>query len=349
MTNEVYNHTTGQESNRLRHPLVEGEIAAQYVYDTPEETVGRLGHDTPEEMGGRLGSLRNHILTYYYPSERRHYRAIRGIWRACLAPIVHGIEIERDQQIQSMLQAGEPLTIPEHADTTHLDGIFAQYGDYDGRNLAFLRASGWLSDHVAAQFLQQIADDKSHWCRPILDAYRELHPVYMSMGKENAYDPSQDVEQYIRDISVGTGVSVIRIVLPAGYHAPLWQRDAEDVKAALLRQTEQLTWPGQMTHAAFKRNFSYQERDDPAMQALDGHDEAGCPFAHRQYQENSRYSIWHVRPLRTSQLPLRFYCPGDIDMLSRWYPGYENRIVSANTLRITGDIHVAAETLFKAD
>ena len=141
----------------ILHPILQRNEAAQDLCDSPLDTPRRL-----RKLGGSLLACCREVRLLEHNPGKAHYLILRNVVNACIAPILHGIEIEASQQVATMRRNGVALAPPESTNAAHFDSFFDNYGKFEGRNLAFLRASSSLGNTAVTRFLKRAAYDPQH-------------------------------------------------------------------------------------------------------------------------------------------------------------------------------------------
>lgn len=306
------------------NPRREGEIVAREL--TKGDAVSRLRRYGNEMIAHYVATgITTHNPRFAYFSKSRN------VWRACLAPILYGIDRELERQVEGMRQQGRPLAILENREATHLDRIFRDYGSYIGRDLAFLRVAGVLSYNAALTFIKEVARDKNHWCRPAWDAFPSAQNDYALVASAKRLKIRQHPVQYLTDITVASNITALRVLRPAALHASLWQPGEGGGTEVMMQRIDQIGWPQSTGIRFFEEHFP-----DPVAFIRTPR---RCPYEH-DMKKIAEGSIWHATSLQGGPWPYG-PCPASVT----FEEGLFRQKASAATLRFASLVPVVSETL----
>lgn len=331
--------------------MVEGKIAPESrtidFFPTEQSTVlaqelyaGTLGAQKTER---RLTDFGFEVLNHYrdigmtsYDRPRAGYLAMRAMWRANIGPILHAIDIELAQTITKLQQTGQPLVTAESTGVTHFDRYFHLFGDYQGSQMAFLRASSVLSYAAATRFLSKVINDRAHWCWPLWGVYQKNYSdlAIFERQRRGFYLPDNP-HSHVRSISVTSNITALSVIAPAARHASLWKEGVGEGEEVMMERVEQLGWLAGTSRDFFERYFPGLATGDTPVEA--------CPFSHDE-SAIATGSIYRVRPLQKPWRSER-WCPANMKLYSPQEYGYRFQKVSAAKLRLGSVIPIASETL----
>jgi hypothetical protein len=323
-------------------PKHEEARAAQAMYNDPDSI--------PKKRPELAATLRSHYLSLGKADKiaataaadtirqfaDRHVR--HGVWRASLAPILHGIELEYDRIITERRQMGLPLTPPTNASVSHIDRVSECYGKYTGKNLRFLQAAGWWAQKATTAFLSRAHNQEPAYWQPLLSGSAYMHSAYIlcDAGPTRGFFVRRPPISYIRDIGCAANVTTLNLLARAHHHTALWadsQKD-QDKTEIMIGKVEKLGWTQFVNASFFDKTFGDQ---------AEGGLETKCPFAHAE-ATIAAGGIWAVRSLANGPWRVDQNCPANIELSS---PRDDRcRTISAATLRLTNAMYIAAETLW---